>query len=1011
MAVAQDRDGFLWVGTQGGLARYDGYHFRSFVVHAGDRTALPDGYIRTLLADPAGGVWIGSSSSGLVRFDDVSETFASWRPDPRGVSGPRSASIDAIVRDAAGTLWIGGDAGLDRYDRRAKTFAPVAIVGRGPQPIVWSLTFDRSGALWAGTQSGLFYRPAHATVFRAYTLPLANAAKPIVYSLFEDREGRMWAGSVGDVFMLDAARHTATRFHARPADPRTLASGQQWAITEMQPGIIWAGADSALTIINATTHTMRRVSSDAKNPGGLDGGRVLGFLHDRSGMVWLANHVGGLLLYNPATTGLFELSASRADIGFGDEGVPAVLSVPGDTLWAGGFAGHLAEFNARTLTSRTLVLPNHAAIQTLVRGHDGTMWIGTTNGICLIAPGAAGPACPAQPSLLAAPSIYTLLEDRGRLFAGGSTGLLVYDIASHRIVPFPAHGPPLHLRNNQVRVLYVDRRHRLWIGTENGLSRVDAAGKVTNFDYVPNKRHWMGPGGMATLSEDRRGRMWAGANGGPLDVIDETRGAPDIRQIDVADGLPHENVDGLAEDPSGRMWASTDKGIAEIDPVTLHARALGLADGVPEGAFWAGAVSQTQRGTILFGGLEGIALVARDAASPWTYDPPLVASALEAGRQYVSAAGINRHTATVELPADRRDIDVEFASLDYSLPQALRYAYKLDGYDRDWIETDSRHRVATYTHLSPGNYTLEIRGTNRLGVWSRSELRIPIRALPAWYETWWFRTFVAALAVLLAYGAYLLRTSALRRRQQELEAIVDDRTRELSEANAKLQDLSLSDPLTGLRNRRFLAEHLISDILLTLRRYDDWRADPSADPPADADVIFFIIDLDHFKLVNDRFGHNAGDFVLLQMRERLETVFRDSDFIIRWGGDEFLAVARGTRRAEARAIAERIRDAVGSRDFAVGGNQTFRASASIGFAAFPFVTSAPDGVSWMQVVRLADHALYLAKEAGRNTWFGVTSTPATDPAELVNRLERPTTELVRAAQLEITTQDVTAPNR
>jgi diguanylate cyclase (GGDEF)-like protein len=1000
MSLAQDRAGFLWVGTQGGLARFDGYHFVSFLPNPSDAKALPDGYVRTLLADADGGLWIGSSSNGLVRFDAASETFRTWRSDRGSRNGPRSASVDAIAAEGDG-LWVGGDGGLDRFDRRANTFAPVALVDRDEVPVVWSLLVDRRGTLWAGTQNGLYYRPAHADRFRAYTLRTgARAAKPVIYSLYEDRAGRLWAGSVNALFVLDANRRAA-RALTSTQTTASLAPGQQWAITEAKPGVIWAGTDSAISIIDVARGNVQRVETDLKNPGGLTGGRVVGFLRDRSGLLWLANHVGGLLLYNPFSTGLYEISATQTAIGFADQGAPAVAALPGNRLWVGGFIGRLREFVSYAPRPRTLTVPNHASVQTLLRGADGTLWIGATGGLCKLHAGESAPTCPVEPSPIGTTSIYALLEDGRRLWVGGSGGLAALDTVTGRIVTYPRDRTH-PLSNNQVRALFRDHRGRLWIGTENGLNRLDADGKLTRFVFASGDNNSMGPGGMTSIIEDRRGRIWAGANGGPLDVLEEERnGSMRIHRIGLADGMPHENVDGLAEDARGRIWASTDKGIALIDPDTLHARGLGLADGVSEGAYWAGTSSQSADGTIFFGGLDGVTVVGTDASSPWNYAPPLVVSALQFGRRSVPAAGVNGSAAAIELPANARDISVEFSALDYSAPQALRYAYKLDGYDRDWINTDAQHRLASYTHLSPGDYTLEVRGSNRLGVWSGNELRLNVRALPAWYETWWFSVLVAAVLFLAAYCAHRFRTAVLRRRQRALEVIVDERTHELSAANAKLQELSLSDPLTGLRNRRFLAQHLEADIARTLRRYDDWRSSGAAGaPPEEADILFFLIDLDHFKTVNDRFGHNAGDLVLTQMRERLEEVFRESDFVVRWGGDEFLTVARDSRRSGAHVFAERIRDAVASRAFALGAEQSMTMSVSIGFAAFPFVPAVPSAVSWSQVVGLADHALYMAKEAGRNTWFGLAATTETDLATLI-RLDRPAEELVRDGALDV----------
>ncbi len=981
MALAQDGAGFLWVGTQGGLARYDGYHFRSFLPNASDPKALPDGYVRMLLPAADGGLWIGSSSNGLVRFDAAGETFRTWRPSRTGGKGPRSASVDALA-DAGGSLWVGGDRGLDRFNPRTGVFTPVQLAARGAQPVVWTLLADRSGTLWAGTQAGLYYRRAGAASFRPFPLSAAAPAPP-VYSLDEDHLGRLWAGSVNAAYVLDPARRSARALTSVPGDAATLAHGQQWSVTEVTPGVVWVGTDDAISIVDAAYH-VHRVATDPKNPGGLPNGRVLQMMRERSGLVLIADHIGGLLMYNPAPTGLYQLSGSNPAIGLGDEGAPALQAQAGSGLWVGGFDGRLAAFTPPAPHSTVLHVPNNAAVQELLAGSDGRLWIGTTGGLCRLRPGETDPGCPDRPSQLAGASIYALLEDGGKLWIGGSTGLWVEDLATRELTPVPGPNAPA-LSNNQVRALFLDRRRRLWIGTENGLDRIDPDGKLVRFAFTPGHPNSIGPGGMTTIIEDRRGRIWAGAAGGPLNVLEDNgSGGMRVRHIGVADGMPHENVDALAEDVHGRIWASTDRGLAEIDPDTLRARGFGYADGVSAGAFWAGTVSRSADGTVFFGGLEGITIVAPDAASVWNYAPPLVVTALQLGRRSVPAWSVNRGDGSVDVPAEARDINVEFSSLDYSAPQTLKYQYRLEGYDRDWIETDAQHRVATYTHLSPGNYTLEVRGTNRLGIWSHDVFRLGVRALPAWWETWWFRVLVAALLILAAYVTHLVRTAVLRRRQRELEAIVDKRTRELSEANVKLQELSLSDPLTGLRNRRFLTQHLEGDIAITLRRYEDWNSNAGGEPPEFADVLFFLVDLDHFKVVNDRYGHHAGDLLLMQMRERLQEVFRESDFVVRWGGDEFLTVTREGRRSEAGPIAERIREAVASRPFSIGSEQTLAASVSVGFAAFPFLPAAPAAVTWLQVVGLADHALYMAKQAGRNTWFGLASTAKTQAAIRAN---------------------------
>jgi diguanylate cyclase (GGDEF)-like protein len=199
----------------------------------------------------------------------------------------------------------------------------------------------------------------------------------------------------------------------------------------------------------------------------------------------------------------------------------------------------------------------------------------------------------------------------------------------------------------------------------------------------------------------------------------------------------------------------------------------------------------------------------------------------------------------------------------------------------------------------------------------------------------------------------------------------------LMQAYQAIEEASLTDPLTGLRNRRFLEQQLDADIKLCQRRYHQWMREPGVPMPVEADLVFFMVDIDHFKALNDTYGHAAGDKVLVEMRERLQDIFRDSDYLVRWGGEEFLVVARGTRRAEAETIAERIRKSVGGRPFELSPGVSVTKSCSVGFACLPFLPHDPDALNWLKIVEIADQALYMAKHDGRDGWVGLFATEDT----------------------------------
>ncbi|WP_338844422.1 diguanylate cyclase [Massilia sp. W12] len=233
----------------------------------------------------------------------------------------------------------------------------------------------------------------------------------------------------------------------------------------------------------------------------------------------------------------------------------------------------------------------------------------------------------------------------------------------------------------------------------------------------------------------------------------------------------------------------------------------------------------------------------------------------------------------------------------------------------------------------------------------------------------------------------------LKRFQQELEEKVALRTAELAQKNLELertnralQEASLTDPLTGLRNRRFLLQQMDADAAIILRRHEECIKLQQT-PPADADLVFFMVDLDHFKQVNDVYGHAAGDSVLVQMRERLQQVFRESDYLVRWGGEEFLVVARATRRSDAAQLAERMCETIANQDFHLQDGLRIRKTCSVGFACLPFLLRHPQHFTWAQVADLADQALYMAKRRGRNTWVGLYEDRVRPEPDLFQRLQ------------------------
>ena len=564
-------------------------------------------------------------------------------------------------------------------------------------------------------------------------------------------------------------------------------------------------------------------------------------------------------------------------------------------------------------------------------------------------------------------------------------------------------------------------RQRVFVGLMGGLASMRREGE-----------RWVDEGAIAGITDDVRslfelpdGRLWASSetNGMLLLTFPEgwpTTGEPPlVERFGLADGLPDLNhnvvvsvrgkpvfgghrgihrfdettrhftpdprfeslfADGpravyaLREDQVGRVWMYTRDEVRQLDEAGA---AVPEADGSyrfdpTAGRPFAGALIETtyidDDGVVWFSSDEGLfrfdPRVAKDHTVPFS---ALVREVRTADGAILY--GGNGPAGSPDLEHQQGALRFDYAAPFFDSVDATRFQVRLEGLDSDWTPwTAEGYRE--YTNLSEGSYRFRVRARNVYGTLSE-EASWGFRILPPWYRTWW------------AYGFYLLALAAstglvsrwrvrrLQRQQKALRDEVDARTRELKVANLALEQASLTDQLTGLRNRRFLDQLLESDVSRVVRRRRDAR--PKADQAELSELVFFLIDIDHFKSVNDRHGHHAGDLVLVQFTRVLREVFRESDYLVRWGGEEFLIVAHSCGRDEASELAERVRRKVEATDFDIENGQFLRKTCSIGFACFPFVSQAPEALTWQQVVELADRCLFAAKQSQRNAWVGIVS--------------------------------------
>ena len=959
--LVQDPAGFIWLGTQSGLGRWDGHRLQMHAAEPGRPGALPESFIETLHVDPAGRLWVGMNAGGLVRHDPASETFVS--PLAPGARLSRG-SVLSLCDDGQGGLWVGTSTGLDRLDPAQGSVQPHHRAARAhglPDRAVLALQRGADGSLWVGTEAGLFQRRIGQERFERVAVPTGEGDAPSITALLVDAERRVWVGTrTHGVFVLRPGHARATPLQALlpGADPR-LAAVAVRSLMEAGPGDIWIGtAGEGVLRVDSVQWRSRQLRHQARQPASLADDDVFGMLRDRDGRAWVSTdsalHQHDL---RQATFTTWFGGAGDADgKGITHANVPLTLARPDGSVWLSLGDGGIDIVHP--LHGRTGRIPVNAATPdtALPRGRvlsmlavPGAVYLGTQRGLYRVEEDGSRPRRLVVPGRAPTASVWAMRRQGDRLWLGGTDGLWAVQPESGGRLRLVAREDGSALGEQRISALLDDGPERLWVGTRNGVHLLDTTTMRTQPLPADLPR-----GLISGLLIDRKGRLWVASFGEGLRVFDPHQPGAPVRRITLAEGLPHNGVDAIVADRHGNVWASTDDGLARIDHDTGAVRAFRGAEGVGLLSYWTTAATATAEGPLVFGGAGGITIVDPDQLPQRPAPPPVVVTELRAG----DAPPRSTYHPTDASPVlaigpARRSVLVEFALLDYGSPGRKRYQHRIEGIDRHWIDTEPSRRVATYTNLPPGEHVLELRGAGNDGAWS-VPLRLPLHVPAAWHETLAFRVATALAALLLVAGLVQARTALLRRRQRVLEHLVAERTaalqlrtEELQRSERRLQDMAYRDGLTGLANRRLFTDQLRRMVAQSQR---------SGQP-----LYLLLIDLDHFKQVNDTLGHDAGDAVLRTVAQRLEAAVRSSDLVARLGGDEFAVLLPDSGTPEAvQAVCERILHKLA---LPVEAGTPPLPGASIGAATLP-----PSALDAEMLTKAADLALYEAKRTGRNRW-------------------------------------------
>jgi diguanylate cyclase (GGDEF)-like protein len=762
-------------------------------------------------------------------------------------------------------------------------------------------------------------------------------------------------------YVIDSHANGARAVEESDATHSTLQNEGVSSIVEVVPGQVWLGTlGQGIVSVDAATGQTRRIRRDLTQPASLADDSIQGMFKDRSGLIWICSD-RSISRHDPSHPAVITVfgASSRPD-SISDSDVDAILPMPDGKIWLGlGSKGidvidpagaRVASLRPDPLRPETALPKDY--INAFAASDDSDVYVGTELGLYRVDRAAHAATRVSVPQRDPTAQVWALLLDNNVLWVGGFDGLWAVQLDGAKS-PLSHAEAVSGLTDQRITVIARGDANSLWIGTKNGLNRLDL--KTHAIERIlpePANPTALAAGYITSLLTDSRGRLWIATFGGGVNILESRAadGKPRFARLGIAQGLNNDNADKLLEDSKHNIWVGTDDGLAVIDEQTLAIRSLRRAEGLPISSYWVGSGAATSQGEMLFGGVGGMTVVRPGRLTRWNYQPPVAITDIRIGGKPVSDGSVAGKDALhpLQVEPSANSIAVEFSALDYSAPERNRYAYRLDGFDSAWIDTEASHRVAAYTNLPPGDFTLRLRGSNRDGVWSESTLSLPIRVLPDWYQTMAFRVAVALVALAIVAALVQGRTVYLRRNQRDLERQVVERTAELRESQRQLEQIAYEDTLTALPNRRMFTEEFRE--LIMLARLQNQR------------FALLLIDLDQFKQINDSRGHDAGDALLIEAAIRLQAAVRKSDCVARLGGDEFgVLVAQNPAATDIENICHRIIESF-ERPVPINGAEV-KSSASIGVAVF-----SDHGATLDSLYKSADLALYEAKRAGGNVW-------------------------------------------
>ncbi len=852
--ILRDHKGFIWVGTWNGLNRFDGYSFLWYK-HDNTKNSISDNFVRSICQDKAQNLWIGTRK-GLNLYLYKSNKFINYYSTNDRIK-LFSDEINVVFCDSKGYLWVGTTNGLTKFtldDKsniiNAEYFKAGLSEKNLSHNVINCIYEDSRQNIWVGTQVGLNRFDNHTNRWIKMMNDPYNEnsiSSNTINAIYEDKLGDIWIGTEIGLNRLSINNFKIERYYFNPDDRKSLAHNVVRDIVEDLKGNIIIGTLGGISTYNRFNNNFINYKHELHNKYGLNNDFVNCLLSDKEGNLWIGTEKGGINKYN-VYQHQFEIYVNElSNPNSINNNTINSLFEDDNYLWIGTAGGGLNVYNKKNQKFYHFRYDAHRAnsissdfISAIYKDKEGNIWLGTWgSGLNLIKKGQELNGNfihffpDGTPNSLPNAFISSIIEDKeGRLLIGTIGGLIIKEKNKNIFKTFIGRGKETI---NRIGCLLFDIQENLWVGTENGLFQIipasngliDPQQSLFNiFRNIPGNENSLSGNYIISICSDSKGRLWFGTYGNGLNLMIPSENADKIKfkVYNENNGLSNNVIYGILEDENNNLWLSNDNGLTKFNPDKNLVKCYYETDGLPSNQFYWSAYFKNTHGKMYFGSLNGLIAFFPSQIQDDPFPPKIVFtdfkifnSSVEVGKKYYGKIILSSVIAEVKdiiLSYKANEFSIEFSALHYNKPIKNQYQYKLEGFDNNWSQVDSRRRYATYTNLKGGEYIFRVKASNNDGVWSSSESVLNIKIIPPFWATWWFRGLIIILVIssIIAYNRIRLYT--LEQHKAKLERMVEQRTAQIE--NQKRELLQQAELLSQKNNELIERQQLIEGQKLKL---------------------------------------------------------------------------------------------------------------------------------------------------------------------------------------------------